>query len=78
MINPKNIKPERSLYAIGGTIISVMKEFEQKEISPEVIYKRFSEVYPIEISYNYFAYSLDWLYLINVIDLEEDKIKKCF
>jgi hypothetical protein len=78
MINPRNIQPEKSLYVIGATIISVLKESNDNEISPEEIYEKFSIVYPIKISYNYFIYSLDWLYIINLIDLEKNKIKKCF
>jgi hypothetical protein len=56
----------------------VLKESNDNEISPEEIYEKFSIVYPIKISYNYFIYSLDWLYIINLIDLEKNKIKKCF
>jgi hypothetical protein len=78
MITPKNIHPERSLYAIGGSILSVIKNIDEVEIDPEVIYKEFSSIYPLRISYSYFVYSLDWLFLAGLIELRENKIKKCF
>lgn len=80
MIVPKNIRPEKSLYAIGATVISVLKKREVIEFDPEIVYRDFSSLYPIKISYNYFLYALDWLFLIGLINLNEKKnrIKRCF
>lgn len=80
MITPRNIYPEKSLYAIGAAVVFVLKKNKTQEADPELIYKDFSSTYPIKISYSYFTYSLDWLFLLGLIDLSEDKtkIKKCF
>jgi hypothetical protein len=80
VITPQNIRPENSLYVIGAAIIFVMKKTEAKEINPEIIYKDFCLAYPIKISYSYFLYALDWLFLIDFISLGDNKnqIKKCF
>lgn len=80
MIAPRNIHPSRSLYAIGATVVGVMKETKTNEVDPEKIYKDFAAIYPVQISYSYFLYSLDWLFLAGLINLSEDKKKilKCF
>ncbi len=80
MITPKDILPEKSLYAIGATVISIINKAKTSEIDPEKIYQEFLSSHPIDISYNYFLYSLDWLFLIGFIELNSNKrkIKKCF
>jgi len=80
MIAPRNIHPSKSLYAIGAAVMGVMINTEAKEVDPENVYKDFVAVYPVQISYSYFLYSLDWLFLAGLINLSEDKQKilKCF
>ena len=80
MIVPKNIQPERSLYAIGAAVIRVLEDSKTSIVDPEKVYESFVKNYPIRISYSYFLYSLDWLFLIGLINLSEDtkKIQKCF
>lgn len=79
MILPRNIRPEKSLYAIGASTLKIISESES-EISFDGLYKQLITVYPIRISYSYFLYSLDWLFLVGLVELNGDKnkLKKCF
>ncbi len=80
MIAPRDIRPERSLYAVGGSLLSHMGQRKTSTISIDRLYEEFASGYEEEISYSYYIYALDWLYLLGLIDLAEGnlKIKKCF
>lgn len=80
MIIPKDILPERSLYAIGANLLTNLRTIDETEVHIDSLFERFSSNYRQDISYSYYIYALDWLYLLGLIDFGEDslKIKKCF
>lgn len=80
MIAPRDIRPERSLYAIGAALLLRMRQRKSSVIGVDKLYEEFSSIYNEEISYSYYIYALDWLYLLGLIDVAEGnlKIKKCF
>lgn len=80
MILPQDILPEKSLYVIGGRIIQILDSEARRTSDPKNLYDRYVKKHPeIELSYNYFLYALDWLFLLNLIKLTDDvKIEKCY
>lgn len=79
MILPSDIKPEKCLYAIGSSVVDVLKRDSFGIINSELLYVKFSDIYPESVSYSYFLYALDWLYLLGLVEVTEKlEIKRCF
>jgi hypothetical protein len=80
MILPQDISPEKSLYVMGSRIIQILNCEPHKTIDPKLIFDKYSFNHPeSKITYNYFLYALDWLYLLNAIELTDNiRIKKCY
>lgn len=80
MILPQDIKPEKSLYVIGALVIKTFNNLNRRTVDIKTLYSTFLSVNNTnEISFTYFLYALDWLYIIGYIDLYNDtKIKRCF
>ena len=80
MIIPRGIQPDRSLYAIGATVIVVLKNQTKLEYDVDEIYFDFQKIHSVKVTINYFLYALDWLYLLELVDYGRtpNKIKKCF
>ncbi len=80
MVLPEDIVPEKSMYVMGARILDILKNDYRSILDPISIYDRYIQLYPeIKVSYNYFLYALDWLFILNTIELTgNDKIKKCF
>jgi hypothetical protein len=79
MIIPQDIKPEKSLYFLGSIVLTIFEEENNYSIDVEVLYYKFGDKFNEMISYSYFLYVLDWLYILNLIDYNKDnKIFKCF
>lgn len=77
MILSKASPPNKYLYIIGANIISILNDNDNKAIPPISLYERYKEKYnPISLSY--IIYGLDWLFIINVICLNETgDVKLC-
>lgn len=80
MILPQDTIPEKSIYVMGSRIIQILNKEPHNIIDPKIIYDKYTLIHPeIKISYNYFLYALDWLYILNAVDLTENLgIKKCY
>ena len=80
MLLPQDVSPEKSLYVIGGQIIQAFNIYKRRIIEPKVLYDNYISLYNIDaISYSYFLYALDWLYIMGFIEVYNDtKIKRCF
>jgi len=80
MIISTETPPERSMYVLGASIIDILNRERALVMDPDKIYKRFTSSNPhTKISYNYFLYALDWLYLLGLVELTpQAMIKKCF
>jgi len=78
MIVPIDIKPEYSLYFIGGQLIETIKK--KKDITFDLIelYQAFINKIS-DCSFNQYLLALDWLYLIDVIEIDnKGQLRKCF
>jgi len=70
-------EPQKSLYVIGAAILDVLRDSYKKPIDPIRLFDLFhSRNNKVSISYFYFG--LDWLYLLNAIELDSfGNIKLC-
>lgn len=67
--------PDKSLYVIGGHIIEALSL--KKNYPPLDLYNIVKENHDY-ISLQYFYFSLDWLFIANIVDLTETgDIKLC-
>lgn len=80
MLLPQDVAPEKSLYVIGSQIINVFNIYKRSIIEPRELYNFYIDIYDIEdLSYSYFLYALDWLYMLGFIEIyKSTKIKRCF
>jgi hypothetical protein len=80
MILPQDIAPEKSMYVMGSRILQILNKEPHKVVDPKLVYDKYTLLHSdTKITYNYFLYALDWLYLLNAVELTENiKIKKCY
>jgi len=62
----KIVKIEDALVTIGGYILSLLQD---NEMSIDSLYSKFKEIYPKKISFEEFVYSIDFLFMINRIEI---------
>ena len=67
----KIVKVEDALITIGGFILSILKS---KTLSLDELYFLLNEKYPKKISFEKFIYTVDFLYMINKIEIYKDDI----
>ena len=68
MLLPDNIRPELSLYYNGAIILNALK-FKPKQSLIDLFKNTKKEN---DISFSLFLLSLDWLYLIDVVTLDDN------
>ncbi|MGM0641943.1 MAG: ABC-three component system middle component 6 [Thermotogota bacterium] len=73
MLLPDNIHPENSIYYNGAMVLQVLQSND--ELSLIELYQNVREIQ--NMSFPIFVLCLDWLYLINVAELNEGKVKLC-
>ena len=62
--------PKLSLYFIGAEIIRIIKEQNENIINADYVYDNLKKEYN-DISADYFYYAMDWLFLLNIIKVNE-------
>jgi hypothetical protein len=80
MILPQDIIPEKSMFVMGSRILQILDKEPHNLIDPKIVYDKYISLHPeVKINYNYFLYALDWLYILNAIELTSNmRIKKCY
>lgn len=79
MIIPIDIKPEKSLYVIGAKIVEVFNNESMGVIDIKILYEKFIKNYQENISFDYYLYALDWLFLIDLVKINKNsEVIKCF
>jgi hypothetical protein len=80
MILPQDITPEKSLYVMGARIIESFRSETNETIDPKYLFDLYIKKYSgIPITYNYFLYALDWLFVLNAIELTpNNRLKRCY
>lgn len=77
MIVSKDINPEKDFYYLGAKIIEIISQSKDKKIDFFDTYELLSS--SEKISINLFTLTLDWLYLLGIINKSKKGIiVKCF
>ena len=77
MIVSKDTRPEKKIYYLGGILIEILGKYpKNSELDFFDIYSEFNS--SKEITVNLFSMTLDWLFLLDLIKIENNKIIKCF
>jgi hypothetical protein len=76
MIVGKDILPEREIYYLGAYLIETLKDFPEKEIGFFDIFQKVNE--SKRVSMKLFTLTLDWLFVLGVINNSNGNIEKCF
>ncbi|MBD2794474.1 hypothetical protein ID852_15785 [Xenorhabdus sp. 42] len=62
--------PKANLIYLGGYIIKLFQNSNSRRIEITILYDYVNDF--IELSFELFLYSLDWLFIIDVIELDEN------
>lgn len=76
MIVDTDTNPKNQIYYIGGLILNILKQQEDKNFSYIEVFERLNELQKVSI--NLYTLSLDWLYLLGTITYSEEGLLKCF
>ncbi len=77
MIVSRDINPERDFYYLGAKIIEIISESTSERFDFFDVFETLNK--SEKISINLFSLTLDWLYLLGVIEkFDKGKIIKCF
>ena len=77
MILSNTRSPHKSLYVIGANIIVTIRSHQFLAISPLELFKKYNDNHD-SISFAYFNFSLDWLFITEAVELtEKGDIKLC-
>jgi hypothetical protein len=75
MINDKDTNPQRDLYYLGGVVIDILNKANKDDSFLDI----FEKVREREsISMNLFSLTIDWLYLLDVVNFKNGRLEKCF
>ena len=77
MILSSSRTPEKTLYIIGANLISTIRARQFVIVSPLELFCSYKAAHG-EISFAYFNFGLDWLFILDVVELtEKGDIKLC-
>ncbi|EDT83668.1 hypothetical protein EXN65_20770 [Clostridium botulinum] len=68
--------PKYSLYYIGGVILDLLNS-NNKNLSIEIIYTKVKNIVDKNIHIDFIYYSLDWLYMLSLINISENRVILC-
>lgn len=76
MIIGRDINPKKKIYYLGGLVIDILKQNPKQNIAFLDVFHKVNE--KEKISVNLFTFTLDWLFLLGVVDIYKGHIKRCF
>ncbi|MGE4414624.1 MAG: ABC-three component system middle component 6 [Bacteroidales bacterium] len=76
MILGKDIHPQRKIYYLGAVVIELLNTTDNKGNDFLSLYQQVGK--KEKISMNLFALTLDWLYILGLIENNKGLIRKCF
>lgn len=59
-----------TLFIIGANILQTISSHQFEIISPTLLYTKYCEMFN-KVSFSYFMFALDWLFISNTIELTE-------
>jgi len=79
MILSNSIKPNQTLYYLGGILISCLKEQPSQVIDSVKLFEVFKNSLSVKVTFTQYMFTLDWLYLLDMIEVnDEGDIIVCF
>lgn len=72
MIVDSEKHPERNIYFIGAKQLEFLRSAKSKEHDINELYDKYNKKNRIKISFDYYLLGLDWLYLLGLIDANDD------
>ncbi|MGP0584390.1 ABC-three component system middle component 6 [Paenibacillus timonensis] len=75
MIINSERKPALSLYFLGSEILKILIENKNEQI--ETLFELLKKSISDEIHIDFYYYSLDWLYLLSIIRMENGRVLLC-
>ncbi len=66
------VHPNLSIYWLGASLIHILTNSPLEKFDVLYLYDLFKEKTSNDISFSYFMLTLDWLYLLNLIELTEN------
>lgn len=75
MIINRERDPNLSLYYIGGIILEILKK--DCEMNINLLYEEVIKSVGVEFHIDFFYYSLDWLFLLSLIKINNGRVKLC-
>jgi len=76
MILGKDIHPQRKIYYLGAIVIEILKSTDNNGDDLFSLYEQVNK--KEKISMNLFALTLDWLFILGLIENKKGLIQKCF
>ena len=76
MIISKDTNPERELYYLGALVIDVLSKVPQSRVDFFDAFQRLND--QEKVSMNLFTLTLDWLFLLGVVNSKDGYVEKCF
>lgn len=71
MIVDSDKHPERNIYFVGAMLLKLLFKSSNHEYDILEIFKKYNKGRKIKISFDYFLLSLDWLFILGKINLNE-------
>lgn len=76
MIVSKNIHPERNLYFTGAILLSLLEDSFDEDVDIFSLYQKANV--NSKMSVKVMLLTLDWLFLLGSVKINEGRIVKCF
>jgi hypothetical protein len=76
MILGKDIHPQRKIYYLGSIVIEILRSMDNEGCDVFSLYQQVSR--KEKISMNLFTLTLDWLFILGLIENRKGLIQKCF
>lgn len=72
MILSDSAKPNQTLYFLGAKLLKCIKEKPYKKLDITPLFDDFCLSLDKSISFTQYIYTLNWLFLLDLIDLDEE------
>lgn len=76
MIINRDINPEREIYHLGALVIEILANNPDVKMDFFDVYQNLNE--KIKVSVNLYILTLDWLFILGLINKKRETIVKCF
>lgn len=76
MILGKDINPQKKIYYLGAIVIEELKSSQNTENDFIILYQQINK--KEKISINLFTLTLDWLFILGLVNNKNGFIQKCF